>query len=160
MEPTEKSKQSQKIKEQDDQIREYFNMQCELCSHTFQTFLDARAHYPKAHNVTGYLKCCSVKIFRRGKLIEHINYHINPNEFECDQCHKTYSSKKKLVLHQKSHNPNAVREFICNICGKDFLYKEALRKHMMAHVKEEDKKYVCDDCDKRLAFVLTKIIFN
>lgn len=77
-----KSQHAQKMIEQDNRIREYFDMQCDFCEHRFLTFLEARAHYREVHNITGYLKCCGVKIFRRGKLIEHINYHINPNEFQ------------------------------------------------------------------------------
>lgn len=151
--PTEKASKSQKINEENELIREYFDMHCELCSHMFQTFLDARAHYRKLHNITGYLKCCSIKAYRRCKILEHINYHMNPNIFKCDQCHKNYKTKKEFLLHQKRHNSNTVGEFNCNSCEKFFSYKSALKRHMTAHVKEEDKKFICDDCDKRLVLI-------
>lgn len=53
-------------------------MNCELCNTTFYTLLEARRHYPKKHNTSGYLKCCGRKFFYRYKALDHITHHLNP----------------------------------------------------------------------------------
>lgn len=71
----------------EEEIRQYFNMKCELCPQEFQTLNDAVIHYPKAHSILyGYLKClssqCSQQKFGRQWYInEHIDFHENPEKF-------------------------------------------------------------------------------
>lgn len=62
----------------DAQIREYFQMNCDLCQITLNSFVDAQSHYRINHGQSGYLICCGQKFNRRRSIIEHLRHHINP----------------------------------------------------------------------------------
>lgn len=66
-----------------DFMMETFDMNCDLCATTFQSFFDARSHYKDVHNDDkGYVKCCGL-IFRQFSfVIDHINVHFNPATFK------------------------------------------------------------------------------
>lgn len=64
-------------------IREYFRMNCDVCNEQFENFLDIKTHFRQKHKSTGYLTCCGKRFFRRGGLLDHISRHVNPNKFKC-----------------------------------------------------------------------------
>lgn len=64
---------------ENDQIRQFCNMFCDLCSTTqFGNFADANSHYRECHEILGYLVCCNLKLSPRNQVIKHIQIHINP----------------------------------------------------------------------------------
>lgn len=63
-------------------IREYFKMNCDVCNEHFENFLDIKTHFRQKHKSTGYLTCCGKRFFRRGGLLDHISRHVNPNKFK------------------------------------------------------------------------------
>lgn len=63
-------------------IREYFKMNCDVCNQHFENFLDIKTHFRQKHKSTGYLTCCGKRFFRRGGLLDHISRHVNPNKFK------------------------------------------------------------------------------
>lgn len=63
-------------------IREYFRMNCDVCNEHFENFLDIKTHFRQKHKSTGYLTCCGKRFFRRGGLLDHISRHVNPNKFK------------------------------------------------------------------------------
>lgn len=67
---------------QDQQIREFFEMCCEICKLSFHTMREAIQHYRKSHQQAGYLVCCERKFFRRSVALDHIRLHINPNALQ------------------------------------------------------------------------------
>lgn len=77
--------QSNKEKKEleDDQIRQFCNMFCDVCitPTQFESFADAIKHYRDCHAMMGYLVCCNLKIRKRIRLIDHLNKHLNPDVF-------------------------------------------------------------------------------
>lgn len=71
-----------KTEMEDAQIREYFKMMCDMCNFEFSTFLEARSHYRKIHNINGYISCCKRKFIRRGTILEHVTHHLNPDAYK------------------------------------------------------------------------------
>lgn len=64
-------------------MTEFFEMNCDSCWHRFDSLNDAKSHYRSKHNIRkGYLKCCDKKFHLRSRIIDHINWHINPNVFQ------------------------------------------------------------------------------
>lgn len=62
---------------------EYFQMNCDLCMHQFGSWTDARTHYLDKHNVLKpFIRCCNRKFFLRSRIIEHINWHVDPSAFQ------------------------------------------------------------------------------
>ena len=54
-------------------------------------------------------------------------------------CGSMFNSKKKLLLHERTHDPK--RKLKCYVCGGHFDIKSTLRNHMMTH--DQVKPYVC-----------------
>lgn len=72
-----------KLDAENQTIREYFKMNCDVCNEYFENFLDIKTHFREKHKSTGYLTCCGKRFFRRGGLLDHISRHVNPNKFKC-----------------------------------------------------------------------------
>lgn len=78
-----KRRDQEKFQEEENQIRQIANMSCQLCDTVFEAYKDCKPHFRKFHKIDkGYLLCCGTKYSRRDKLIEHIQVHLNPNEFK------------------------------------------------------------------------------
>ncbi len=142
---------SQKDK-QNAQIREIFDMKCEICSDRveFQNLLQAKQHYRRVHQVTGYLKCCDKKFRRRCEILKHIQYHDNP--YTCDQCGKTLMTKESLQCHIDGHVPLDSRAFKCKfkLCSSSFPSIERLRSHVVVkHTSKTGAKFPCEICLKK-----------
>lgn len=68
--------------EMEQKILEYFDMMCDLCSYKFNTLSQAKMHYQHLHDKQkGYLKCCNKKFYLKSRIIDHVNWHLNPNVF-------------------------------------------------------------------------------
>ena len=58
---------------QDELIRQFLSLDCDLCSVSVDTFEDLLAHYKTRHNnAQGYIKCCQKTFKRRYVLLEHV----------------------------------------------------------------------------------------
>lgn len=78
-----RNKKIQKRSEEDEKIRNFYNLKCDVCGHVSLTFIQLRAHYRIQHNIRrGYVKCCNRKMVHRGALQEHILWHLNPDTFK------------------------------------------------------------------------------
>lgn len=71
-----------KFEIEDQQIREYFKLNCDVCGDHFETFSDIKSHYKDKHQSVGYLTCCGKKFIRRGGCLAHISRHVNPDLFK------------------------------------------------------------------------------
>lgn len=72
----------ERIDDENQQIRDFFRMNCELCDLTFNTMKEATMHYRKQHKQAGYLVCCEKKFFRRCLALDHINHHISSSPLQ------------------------------------------------------------------------------
>lgn len=71
----------EKQKEEDNLIREYFKMECNLCKVPLATYKEAYVHFRKEHKRNAYLICCNRKVPSRTAALEHISLHKNPDAF-------------------------------------------------------------------------------
>lgn len=75
--PIRKSK-SKRI-EDEEKISEFFDLRCAECAIAFPTFAKLKFHQKAVHNhKEGFVYCCNKKLNRRAKLVEHMNFHLNP----------------------------------------------------------------------------------
>ncbi len=52
----------------------------------------------------------------------HKSYvHLKEKKFSCNECHQTFNTKQKLILHSRIHSGE--KPFVCNYkeCNKKFL---------------------------------------
>lgn len=66
----------------DDLIRQYIALLCDTCGHPLDSFSDARFHHRAVHNQNGYLTCCGKKFFKKSRVLQHCEWHIDPRKFE------------------------------------------------------------------------------
>lgn len=64
--------------------RDLFDMSCDFCSNTFESFDEARKHYSSEHlNPKGYIKSKSgIKLFYRNQILMQIDRQTNPDKFK------------------------------------------------------------------------------
>lgn len=64
-------------------LSKYFNMSCDLCDTLLLSFRHTNKHYKDVHDVDkGYLICCSKKFYRLQHMLQHCEWHINPDSFK------------------------------------------------------------------------------
>lgn len=67
-------------------VRKYFRMECDICNYPFKTFLHAKHHHMKMHNHNGYIMCCEKKFFKLYRVMQHCMWHENPDSFRYIYC--------------------------------------------------------------------------
>ncbi|XP_037044366.1 transcription factor grauzone-like [Bradysia coprophila] len=149
------------IERQDAEIRKFFPMKCDFCSDVdFDTLKKMRKHYRQVHKVAkGYLVCCGNKYASRFLMMDHIQYHVNPDAHRCDQCDKRFASRNLLKTHMKCH----IRAHKCSLCSKTFPSAAKLNYHVQdRHSADTSVKFPCDQCVKtfRTKLLLTIHIKN
>lgn len=64
-------------------LSKYFNMSCDLCDTLLASYREANKHYKDDHNLDkGYLICCNKKFYRLQHMLQHCEWHINPESFK------------------------------------------------------------------------------
>uniref|UniRef100_A0A452IDF0 C2H2-type domain-containing protein n=1 Tax=Gopherus agassizii TaxID=38772 RepID=A0A452IDF0_9SAUR len=66
----------------------------------------------------------------------------------CAECGKSFSVKKSLKIHQRSHAKE--RPYACGECGKSFNCHSGLVRHQMIHRGE--RPYKCEECGKSFRY--------
>lgn len=133
-------------RELDKFLSEHIKLTCNICQKSMDTFRQLLKHSSEEHKERGYVICCESKHYDRISLVDHINYHLNPESFKCEQCSKVLKNRGGLLAHiQKCHEE---KRFACDICSKKFPEKYKLEEHKLRHLPEEEKKFPCSDCGK------------
>uniref|UniRef100_A0A182QFC4 C2H2-type domain-containing protein n=1 Tax=Anopheles farauti TaxID=69004 RepID=A0A182QFC4_9DIPT len=131
--------------ENDQMIKEFFTLECEICSEPLESFPLLLDHYREVHDTRGYVRCCDKQFFRRYILVDHIEAHRGT--IRCEICQKSYKTRRYLALHiAKSHSSEADRPFKCSKCHVSYPKQYLLRAHELLHVQEE-----CHICRKVLS---------
>lgn len=64
-------------------LSKFFNMACDLCDAILLSYRDTNLHYREVHDLDkGYLICCSKKFFRLQHMLQHCEWHMNPDRFK------------------------------------------------------------------------------
>ncbi|XP_073823765.1 uncharacterized protein [Musca autumnalis] len=140
--------------EYDKFLQEHFKITCDKCSKTFERFRLLCQHFSQEHNEQGYVTCCATKFFNRRLLVDHINFHLDPEYFKCNLCGKVLTKRICLIGHMKMHEE---KKFACDKCDKKFVLKHKLDKHKLTHLPESEKKFPCNECGK---FYANEYILN
>lgn len=79
---TDKERQRKAVRDLDDQrMRDFYEWKCEFCgANDFPSFTALSNHYRNEHEQTQVIiKCCDKKFNRRGLLLSHMIWHIDPD---------------------------------------------------------------------------------
>lgn len=151
---------TEKIFIDDETIAKYVSLVCELCTEVAHSFDALTEHFALKHNGTiAYVRCCGRKYDKRCKLVQHVQFHIDPDIFSCPffTCDRKFAHKHALTAHKESHVPADDREFKCDLCDKSFTRKYRLDNHKVVHQTPDEHRYFCDQCDRSYA---SKYVLN
>ncbi|XP_068143854.1 transcription factor grauzone isoform X2 [Drosophila tropicalis] len=138
-------------KEDEELIKRYIVMGCELCIFLAEDFDGIREHFKEKHpDERPYIKCCGRKLNKRCLIQEHARRHENP---ECKDCGKVFANSSVLRAHWLVHHvPDEECDFQCEDCGKRFSRRNLLELHKGSHVPANERKFICPECPKHNAF--------
>lgn len=144
---------SQKMEPSDAEKRvaEYFKMNCDLCGQQLDSLDNVQDHFSKKHKLKrGYLICCcNKKAKMRNSIIEHVQWHMDPNMFRCSECSKTFMIKYGLRKHMSTHHKQDEGSTDCSLCAKKFPNQRMLREHTARVHVPDDQKLTCHICEKK-----------
>ncbi|XP_069092981.1 zinc finger protein 777-like [Pleurodeles waltl] len=93
--------------------------------------------------------------YEKGKNLNFIDHQrpqaeFCPKEgnFQCSECHKSFSQKRYLICHQRIHSEE--RPYHCSECDKSFCHKHHLIGHQRTHSGE--KPFQCTRCSKNFTW--------
>ncbi|KAM7349710.1 transcription factor grauzone-like isoform 2-T2 [Cochliomyia hominivorax] len=123
---------------------------CDICQTRVETWKGLREHFLLAHTKTPYIKCCDI-IYRKPKaLMEHLEWHKNPDMFKCQICNENMTSACNLTKHITTEHPDKadiIEFYECEHCSKRIRNYNLFKKHLRSHNK--DKEVECHICNKR-----------
>uniref|UniRef100_A0A182PN79 Uncharacterized protein n=1 Tax=Anopheles epiroticus TaxID=199890 RepID=A0A182PN79_9DIPT len=139
------------LHENDRIIQEFFKMRCELCpeqdEHSFDRFYTLQLHYRRQHQTRGYVRCCGVQLYRRFRVMEHIESHRGT--IRCEICEKLFKSYSYLRRHMaERHLDGGIdrASYTCEHCKRKFSTAGQLTVHRQSHVTT-----VCKLCGKTVS---------
>ena len=119
---------------------------CDKCSCSY-FFMHQLTNHLKTHDENSIKYKCTVcprEYVNLSHWKEHMKLHDGSNFVKCDQCSKSYSSRKALNLHKKTKHVEE-RKFVCQVCDKAFITKHHLKNHLICHDVKRD--YKCRFCE-------------
>lgn len=134
-------------------IAETVNLVCDTCSEKFDTFEDLQKHSMALHDRLAYVFCCNLKFSRKPRLVDHIQFHLNPSQFACKLCSKQFGDREALKRHMRSMHVNEEEKTMqCSVCPKRFAQKRFLNLHEKYHRNLQEKKFHCEPCNRFFAY--------
>lgn len=106
-------------------------IKCHICSKKEGSLKELSKHCRSAHQAKVQIFCCGNSFARSSKIMEHITYHLNPDAYQCKQCHKRLTNSVSLKTHI-SRLHEKVYSHVCEICGKAFYDLAYLNYHRKA----------------------------
>jgi len=159
---------------------------CDKCGKSFATERTRNLHFETTHSGTNPYACkqCGKSMSSPGNLVTHmqnmhtegprlpcpkcgkqvkdISAHINyvhvisDENFPCEECGKTFRTKKDVTTHMRYHAPDVVKiankekameKYKCTFCGKGFIDSTRLKWHEASRHTGQ-KNFQCQQCDK------------
>ncbi|XP_052872910.1 zinc finger protein 1 homolog [Anopheles cruzii] len=136
----------QNFTEEDEQrLKDFYKLVCEICATVSDSFSDLLAHYRKEHNTEGFVRCCDAKFKFKTMALQHVDGHLGT--IRCDICNKSFLYANSLKLHNLDlHSGPEAKPFKCDKCQRSFARKSILKCHLKSHVMKP-----CPTCGKILA---------
>lgn len=160
IEPKEKTSLSIERREQmaleDVKLSQFFTFFCKDCpSITFRNFATYIRHMKKFHKIPRpFITCCKQRYAKRWRLLEHMSYHLNPDDFKCPECLRQFTAKDRIDKHcQQMHGPKEDLTHECDKCGRRFRALAGLKTHLLSHLSKEEKDtlrvHICNECGSK-----------
>ena len=112
---------------------------CKLCPKRFGYELDLRRHVLEHHRqirpMRRYSSCpiCGATMHQKNMKSHIRRTHHKERLYECNICHKKFSTSNSLKVHTQLHFGGRKRTHLCPHCGKGFFRNSQLQDHLNAH---------------------------
>lgn len=137
--------------------RDSSGVSCETCDLPFSRMDHLKAHFIARHTGNQF-NCdeCGRSFRYKSALDRHVKViHENQREHICSKCGKTFGSKYDLMKHyETSHDDVKKAQRTCMTCGKLFSKERNLQIHILAIHGE--KSFECEKCGKKFSFESAK----
>nr|XP_019533154.2 PR domain zinc finger protein 5-like [Aedes albopictus] len=101
------SKRPRLKKHELDAVQEYVSRQlvldCDSCSKRCTTFDTLQKHSTEEHEKKATVVCCNLKLTNKYRFVDHIRFHLDPNQFKCSHCSKQFENRDALRRHAREH---------------------------------------------------------
>lgn len=123
--------------------------QCIHCGRRMGFGDDLIDHFLRHENFKPFvcdMPLCGKKFVKIHKLRHHMETHMEPKSFACNQCDKSFSEREYLNRHLMRHSGR--KDHACHICQARFTFKSGLSSHMTTHTNTE-KSFECNLCPSK-----------
>lgn len=129
---------------------------CPYCILRYRDHARLDAHVEEIHAHYGEeLKCthpdCHTTFESYSKLILHIKSHTGEKPYQCsfEDCNNRFSSKGNLIKHSGLHTGKRPYQCLFEDCNKRFFDKSGLIRHSSVHTGKKPYQCLFENCDKR-----------
>ena len=133
------------------EVKETRILTCKDCNKSFEGHPKQYYEHRKTHTVTHSCDQCDKSFASKKKLRRHKILH--DKIYKCKDCSDKFSDWVKYEEHRKSHS-KIVKTFYCKKCDFTANKRKILVKHIL---KEHKKTYECKDCSEKFS---NKIAFE
>lgn len=127
-------------------------VRCKICCATFSTVVGYRDHFFEAHaEDDDEFECkeCKKSFSDKKKLQEH--FRSTHQNFKCQNCKRGFASEYLLERHMsKHHELKSTQQLMCTLCGKIYANHISLNAHMDAI--HNQCRFQCEICEKSYSF--------
>lgn len=113
----------------------FYTFKCYKCQTDFDDENNLELHQQNKHELNKVTYFCCNKERMEESANDHILYHIDPQQFRCYACGKSFSMTRRLRLHQKRACKKSGHCPTCN----DYLSAKELFEHRLQHMKNLKK---------------------
>ncbi|XP_022084035.1 uncharacterized protein LOC110975669 isoform X2 [Acanthaster planci] len=120
---------------------QHSRVNCELCSHIADGYVDLLYHLLSKHADAKICKCklCDFFTTVEARIQEHAAIHHAPQVYRCSICPFLTDKVINLQEHMKNHNKDRELLLKCSECGFSCQCEDILRAHMWEHIPSTSK---------------------
>lgn len=118
---------------------------CDICSKSFKLFSTLKHHRAACKNRKKFYQCndCDESFSLKRSLFSHMRTHekVPEQSFSCEICCIKFDSSRSKKDHIVQVHVEALR-FVCDSCGEAFVTEIAMKRHAITHTRS----YPCKRC--------------
>ncbi|XP_021693778.1 zinc finger protein 91 [Aedes aegypti] len=83
-------------------VSQNLTLECDTCSQQCPTFDGLQRHSMMEHAKKAFVLCCCLKFSDSYRFVDHIRFHMDPNQFKCPRCSRQFGNRGLLGRHTRA----------------------------------------------------------